>query len=70
MSRIIDPKKTVLLVCDIQDRFRACRSSPDEQVDQVCSLLTQGSAIWNFDAVVTTSRKMVRAAKVGLRSVA
>ncbi|KAK1923788.1 Isochorismatase hydrolase [Papiliotrema laurentii] len=40
----IRAKETVLLICDIQDRFR--------------------TAIWNFDAVVSTSRKMIKAAKL------
>lgn len=58
----IRAKETVLLICDIQDRFRGYFFHV--QSSRAAAKLTAGTAIWNFDAVVSTSRKMIKAAKV------
>lgn len=51
----LNPRRTALLVCDMQDRFREL-SEPLE--------LTPGNAIFGFDNVAKTVARMVKMAAV------
>ena len=61
--RRLDPKKTVLLVCDIQAKFSGSLFHGQPGVSS--NNEATGDAIYGFQDVVATTRKMFKIAKVG-----
>ena len=59
MRHSISPRSTILLVCDVQERFREYETS-----HAVRRLTIAGAAIHGFDAMSSNIAKMIKAAAV------